>query len=105
MIFKKGDIYRNKISNVACFLKDVKGDNVLITWTWKSKNPYGQWQQPRPNWEHVIENTNGYIEYTVTKPANLLLKEITEGLLSTESYGNEDNLILNWIPQHTFLAT
>jgi len=104
MIFKKGDVYRNKENKVLVFVKEVKADKCVVTWSFKVSKAVAEWQQPRPAWEHVLEGPNGYIEYSVTKPLTQLAKEVTEGYLDNVSDGQEDKLIMDWIPQHAFLG-
>ena len=102
MIFKVGDVYRNKESNIPCFIRDVKGMDYVITWCIKLNLSPSQWGRPVQPWEEVIEGPDGYIEYRVIKRHKELLTEIDN--LNIVEYKNNNKIIMNWIPQHSFLA-
>ena len=105
MLIKKGDIYRNRETNIACFIRQVKHDSCQVVWSFKYERGVGHWGRPlHTDWEEVIEGPDGYIEYRCTKRRSDVINEMSMGYLNTESYGYEDTFILNWIPQHSFIA-
>lgn len=105
MLIKKGDIYRNRETNIACFIRQVKNDSCQVVWSFKSERGVGHWGRPlHTDWEEVIEGPDGYMEYRCTKRRSDVINEISGPYLNLVTYGNEDNFIINWIPQHTFIA-
>lgn len=105
MIFKVGDVYRNKESNIPCFIKNMKNDYYVVTWCFKSIRGVKDWGRPIQEWEdviEVIEGPDGYMEYSVMKSHKDLLSEIN--ILSLVEYKNNNKIIMNYIPQHSFLA-
>ncbi len=105
MLIKKGGIYRNRVSNIPCFIRQVKNGSYQVTWCFKSERGVEQLlNRPLQAWEEVIEGPDGYMEYRCTKEHSNFLNEIVMCYLKTEAYGNEDIFIMNWIPQHTFIA-
>lgn len=104
MLIKKGDIYRNRESNISCFVREVKNDSCQVVWCFKSDRDIEHWGRPLIEWEEVIEGIDGYMEYRCIKKHSEVLNEMSMGYLNTESYGYEDTFILNWIPQHVFIA-
>jgi hypothetical protein len=104
MLIKKGDIYRNRETNIACFIREVKNDSCQVVWCFKSERGVEHWGRPIQSWEEVVEGPDGYIEYRVMKTHSEMVKEISGPYLNLITYGNEDIFIMNWIPQHTFIA-
>ena len=104
MLIKKGDIYRNLETNISCFIQSVKGDDCVVVWCFKSDRGVKLWGRDLQSWEQVIEGPDGYMEYRVTKKRADVLNEIAGSYLKTEAYGYEDKFIINWIPQHFFIA-
>ena len=102
MIFKVGDVYRNKETNIPCFIKNMKNDYYVMTWSFKSNRGVNEWGRPLQEWEDVIEGPDGYMEYSVMKSHKDLLTEIN--YLSLVEYKNDNKIIMNYIPQHSFLA-
>lgn len=104
MIFKVGDVYRNKKSNISCFIKAMKGQDYVVTWCFKSIRSAKDWGRPIQTWEEILEGPDGYMEYSVIKEHKDLLQEINRGYLDTVEYKDDNKVIINWIPQHSFLA-
>ena len=104
MLIIKGDIYRNRESNIPCFVREVKNDSCQVTWCFKSERGVEHWGRPLQDWEEVIEGPDGYTEYRVMKTRSEMIKEISGPHLNLITYGNEDIFIMNWIPQHVFIA-
>ena len=102
MIFKVGDVYRNKETNIPCFIKNMKNDYYVVTWCFKANRGVNGWGRPLQEWEDVIEGPDGYMEYSVMKSHKDLLSEIN--ILSLVEYKNNNKIIMNYIPQHSFLA-
>ena len=103
MIFKVGDVYRNKETNIPCFIKGMKGEYYIVTWCFKSNRGVNGWGRPLQEWEGVIEGPDGYMEYSVMKSHKDLLTEIN--YLSAVEFKDTNKIIMNYIPQHSFLAT
>lgn len=102
MIFKVGDVYRNKVSNIPCFIKNMKNGYYVMTWCFKANRGVNEWYRPLQEWEDVYEGPDGYMEYNVMKSHKDLLHEIN--YLSVVEYKNDNKIIMNYIPQHSFLA-
>ena len=106
MIFKVGDVYRNKETNIPCFIKNMKNDYYVVTWCFKANRGVNgclmNMGRPLQEWEDVIEGPDGYMEYSVMKSHKDLLTEIN--YLSLVEYKNNNKIIMNYIPQHSFLA-
>lgn len=104
MIPKVGNTYRNRESNIPCFISDIKNNNYVLTWCFKSKqgiNHLGRVIQP---WEEIMEGPDGYKEYNLVTWNKDLLFEINKGYLQLIDYKEPNKIILNWIPQHCFLT-
>lgn len=87
MIFKRGDVYRNKEDNVPCFIKKNSNDmHYLFCWTYLDKE------------------TMSYVEYEAWYTHKELLNEMSKGYLDVITYGDKERLVLTWIPQHSFLS-
>jgi hypothetical protein len=89
MIFKRGDVYRNKESNTLCYIKDEQGDweydwAYLLCWSYQ-------------------HDELGYRRYEGWYTHGELLNEMSKGYLDVVSYGDKETLIYNWIPQYNFL--
>lgn len=102
MVFKVGDVYRNKESKIPCFIKNMKNEYYVVTWSFKANRGVNEWYRPLHEWEGVIEGPDGYMEYSVMKSHKDLLSEIN--YLSLVEYKNNNKIIMNYIPQHSFLA-
>jgi hypothetical protein len=102
MIFKVGDVYRNKETNIPCFIKDMKGEYYIVTWSFKSNRGVEHWGRPLCEWEQVIEGPDGYIEYSCLKRHKDLLHETN--YLSADEFKDNNKITMNYIPQHSFLA-
>ena len=110
MIFKVGDVYRNKETNIPCFIKGMKGEYYVMTWCFKANRGVNEWYKvpsfyeyrPLHEWEEVIEGPDGYMEYSVMKSHKDLLSEIN--YLSVVEFKDTNKIIMNYIPQHSFLA-
>lgn len=102
MIFKVGDVYRNKESNIPCFIKGMKGMDYVVTWSFKSARSVNHWQRPIQEWEQAIEGPDGYIEYSVIKRHADLLSETQ--YLDVVEFKDNNKIIMNYVPQHSFLA-
>jgi hypothetical protein len=86
MIFKKGDVYRNKESNTPCYIKENHyDDRYLLYWTYRHEE-------------------TGYREYEGWYTHEELLTEMSKGYMDVVSYGDKDSLILQWIPQHNIVT-
>ena len=103
MIFKVGDVYRNKETNIPCFIKGMKGEYYVVTWSFKSVRGVNHWPWPIQEWEQVYEGPDGYMEYSCLKSHADLLQEISQGYLNSE-YKPQSEIIIRYIPQHSFLA-
>ena len=105
MIFKVGDVYRNRETNISCFISNMKGDDYVVTWCFKSKEGTNHWGRPIQAWEQIIEGPDGYKEYSVIKEHKDLLYEVSKHrYLELVEYKQANKVILNWIPQHNFLT-
>ena len=102
MIFKVGDVYRNKESNIPCFIKSMKNGYYVVTWCLKVNRGVNEWGRPLHEWEGVIEGPDGYMEYSVMKSHKDLLHETK--IFNLVEYKNNNKIIMNYIPQHSFLA-
>ena len=104
-MFKKGDTYRNTETHVPFFIRNVKNDTCQVVWCFKCATKLEDWPRKLDSCEEVIEGPDGYVEYRVTKSFSNLMKEITGpyGIVALTP-GTEDKFILDWIPQHTFIA-
>lgn len=103
MIFKVGDVYRNKETNIPFFIKGMKGEYYVMTWCFKANRGVNEWDRPLQEWEGVIEGPDGYMEYNMMKSHKDLLSEIN--YLSVVEFKDTNKIIMNYIPQHSFLAT
>ena len=102
MIFKVGDVYRNKETNIPCFIKGMKNKYYIVTWCFRSIHSAKHWGRPLEEWEEVIEGPDGYTEYSVMKSHKDLLTEIN--YLSAVEFKDTNKIIMNYIPQHSFLS-
>jgi hypothetical protein len=102
MIFKVGDVYRNKETNIPCFIKNMKNEYYVVTWCLKVNRGVNEWGRPLQEWEDVYEGPDGYMEYSVMKSHKDLLTEIN--YLSAVEFKDNNKIIMNYIPQHSFLA-
>lgn len=86
MIFKKGDTYRNKESNVPCYIKENHCDSTyLLCWSY-------------------LHDELGYVNYEGWYTHGELLNEMSKGYLDVIAYRDKERLIYSWIPQHNFLS-
>ena len=104
MIPKVGNTYRNRESNIPCFISDIKNNNYVLTWCFKSKQGVNHYGRPIQAWEEIIEGPDGYKEYNVIKEHKDLLYEVDHRYLEIIDYKEANKVILNWIPQHCFLT-
>ena len=111
MLIKKGDVYRNQETNISVFIRQVKNagsfivtDSCQVVWSFKSEQGIKDLGRPIQDWEEIIEGPDGYTEYRVMKTRSEMIKEISGPYLNLITYGKEDNFIINWIPQHSFIA-
>jgi hypothetical protein len=102
MSIKVGNIYRNRFNNITVIVKAIKGDNVHVMWSFKPKPECREQlhNKPVPSWLEVVDNGE-YVEYHVQKGIKLFNQEISDGYGILE-HEKKDNIILNWIPHHTF---
>jgi hypothetical protein len=87
MIFKRGDVYRNKESNVPCYIKENNGEyEYLLCWSYLTED-------------------EGYVNYECWYTHGELWSELCKDYLEVVT-SNEDKerLIYSWIPQHNFLS-
>lgn len=104
MIFKVGDVYRNQENNILYLISNMKGDDYVMTWCFKSKQGVNHYGRPIQAWEEIIEGPDGYKEYNVIKEHKDLLYEVDHRYLEIIGYKEANKVILNWIPQHCFLT-
>jgi hypothetical protein len=102
MSVKVGNIYRNRFNNITVIVKAIKGDNVHLMWSFKPKPEIRDllYTKPQPTWLEIVDNGE-YVEYHVQKGINLFNQELIDGHLMLDRE-RKDNIILNWIPHHTF---
>jgi len=106
MIFKVGDVYRNKETNIPCFIIVIIFHVLVVTWCFKANRGVNgclmNMGRPLQEWEDFYEGPDGYMEYSVMKSHKDLLTEIN--YLNLVEYKNDNKIIMNYIPQHSFLA-
>jgi hypothetical protein len=105
MIFNRGDVYINTHSGIKCLIEWVKDDKVKILWSFKCKlGGSKNWPRNMQYFnESVVDGPDGYIEYACINHLHHIELEISGGYIK-RIHEAKDNLIMFWIPQHSFLA-
>jgi hypothetical protein len=106
MDFKKGDTFINLSNNITFYVREVKGDDVMVCWSFKAV-PFKDWKGNRnPQQEQVIE-FGEYVEYRCWKTRKRLHWELTDfrHILKPIGRMTDEDLIMKWAPQHNFIKS
>jgi hypothetical protein len=104
MIFNRGDVYINTYSGIKCLIEWVKDDKVKILWSFKCKlGGSKNWPREVSSIESAVDGPDGYVEYACIKDFYTVNSEISGGYIK-RIHKAKDNLIMFWIPQHSFVS-
>lgn len=103
-MINRGDVYINTYSGTKCLIEWVKDDKVKILWSFKCKlGGSNNWPREVQGNEFTVNGPDGYVEYACIKPLHYIESEISGGYIK-RIYKAKDNLIMFWIPQHSFVS-
>ena len=104
MDFSRGDVYVNTYSGTKCLIEWAKDDKVKILWSFKCKlGGSKNWPRVIHGNESAVDGPDAYVEYACIKSPHLIEAEISGNHIK-RIYKAKDNLIMFWIPQHSFVS-
>ena len=104
MDFSRGDVYVNIYSGTKCLIEWAKDDKVKILWSYKCKlGGSKNWPREVQGNESAVDGPDAYVEYACIKPLHHIEVERLLGCIK-RIYKAKDNLIMFWIPQHSFVS-